>query len=174
MLKVEIVGIDEIIKALDDIGSKSVQRNTIISLGRKALRPSMTAAKAILRSAAATAKNFNGFSRLGHVAKNIKIIPSKSKVLPGVNMYVKGTDIPVHNEWWNIGGWVALLVFGSYKKGERFHKSGKSTGKFLGFGNFLYKGFRNTYGLVRQIFFTGVKKHLEKNVQKAITRYGRK
>jgi hypothetical protein len=176
MSVVRVEGIDEAIKAIEELGNRSVSRSTINALARKALLPVKTAAKNTLKATPVeSSNNMGGFSKLKHVANNLKIFASKSRRFPGSTLYVKGPDVPVdakNKRWWNIGGYVALLSFGA--DGERFHKNGKSTGRFKGFGNFLYKGYLRAEGLMRVIFLSGMRDELEKQAQKAIKRYARR
>ena len=72
-------------------------------------------------------------------------------------------------KFYDIESYLKLMAAGSYK-GERHHKSGKSTGETKGFGNFLRDAYTDTSSLVDGIF----SKNLINEVNKAITRAARR
>lgn len=164
-MSVKIEGINEVLNVLNEL-PKNIGRNTIISSGKKALRPAQKEAKSFLRSQAKTFSNERGFSKLRYIAKNIRIVTSKNRRFPGVNMYVKGNDLPVGDRFWSISGYAALLAFGSEARAGR--------GIFRGFENYIQEGYKRTKSEVRKLFFSGIRKELNKAVQRVVIRYGKR
>lgn len=169
--RVQIDGIEGVVLAMDKLPG-NISQAAIIGAGKKALRPARAAAKSYLLSQAETFKNERGFSKLRFVAKNIRILPSKNKRNPGVNLYVKGNDLPVGNRFWKLYGYSRLLAFGSADRVTR--GTGAKRGIFKAFGDYLKEGYTRTRNQVSSVFKAEIRRELKRAVEKAVRRYGKR
>lgn len=81
----------------------------------------------------------NDFPEIAKIRKGVKTVTSKSKSRPGVNILIKGRDVPVSpgvgRDWWDLPAYAALAFFGNYKTPNRRHKTGKRKGVVGGQGD---------------------------------------
>ena len=77
------------------------------------------------------------------------------------------------NRNWAIGLYARLFAFGA--KGDRTQRStGRKTGKFKGFGDFINEAAERTRSLMQRAFREAVIKEYNKAKKKAIAKYGRR
>ena len=164
MIQYEFKGDKEIDLALKELDTK-ITRQAIIATCREAAKPLVTEAKQILLSETKTS-NTGGTSKLAFVARNTKAVASKSRTNPGVNIMVKGPDIPVGDRAWKIFGYAVLLGEGSYRTPYRQTKSGAFRGNFEGFGDWIHKASLKLGNLPYLIVHKNLKQKIEEIISK--------
>ena len=123
-------GIGKLNKKLDKIGfSSNRQKNIIKRTARKGGNIIKDEVKRLI-------PNDNRFPYIWHLRKSVKVLTSKSKKNPGVNIYTKGSDVPVSagagRKWWTLGSYQHLVFFGNYKTRGRRDKKGRNHGNVTG------------------------------------------
>lgn len=110
------------------------------------------------------------------IKRNVKVVNSKSRTNPGVNIYIKGPDVPVgqgkHRRFWKLTPYALLVFKGNYKSPGRPTKSGKKRGNVKGTNpENLFEVVANTHGsnaidLVVQHFVPELEKVIAKSMVK--------
>jgi hypothetical protein len=120
------VDISGVLKVLDDMDFTSRQQTNII---KRVTRKGGN----ILKSAVKTEINDNGdFEHIDKIKRGVKVVTSKSKSNPGVNVIVKGSDVPVGQgrtrRFWNLSAYSVLVFFGNKKTKNRPTKGNGNRG----------------------------------------------
>lgn len=167
-MKYQIIGDKEIDKVLRELDTK-ITRSAIISACRAGAKPLVKEAKQILLSQPEST-NTDGTSKLAFVARHTKAVASKSKKNPGVNILIKGPDVPVGNRSWDLFAYGVLLGEGSYKTPNRRTKSGAFRGKFEGFGDWIHEASERLGNMPYRIIQKELKSKIEQTLKRAIKR----
>jgi hypothetical protein len=183
---IKLEGLTELMKTFDDI-PKQIQKAGIRGAARKASKPLISKARDLLSKGRVKSISANNtgeltndeatFSKSKFVARFLKAVNKKpSSYAPGVRVIAKGPDIPMNGgkEFWNIQGYLKLMAAGSYLTGKRRTKSGKNTGEFEGFGNFLRDSYQLTSSQVDSIFAKNLFNEVEKAQKRAAKRQAKK
>jgi hypothetical protein len=111
-----------------------------------------------------------GQSKAILLMRSVKVINSKSKKNPGVNVYFKGQNLPVGKRFWKPQNYAVLLGGGA--SGERFTRGGnaKSRGKFEGYGNPIEAANASVGGRARRRFYRSLSGHVSKALDRAVKR----
>ena len=111
------VDISGVLKGLDDMDFTSRQQTNII---KRVTRKGGN----ILKGAVKSEINDNGdFQHIDKIKRGVKVVTSKSRSNPGVNVVVKGSDVPVGQgrtrRFWELADYAYLVFFGNYKTKNR-------------------------------------------------------
>ncbi len=125
-----IEGIDKIIRKLDKMDFQSSnQKNIIRRVMRKGGNIIKDEVKRLIPSR-------NDFPYIFHIKRSVKVVTSKSRARPGVNVYTKGADVPVApgagRDWWTLGAYQILVFFGNYKNKNRTGRLNRGSGQSRG------------------------------------------
>jgi hypothetical protein len=149
---IEIEGdkeINDFLMSLD----KNIRDSAIKAGAKKAADPVITRARSILKIRAKS-RGRDGMSKISYIMRNIVAeFPAKRFGL-GVNIKVKGNDIPVGDRFWKIFGYAILLGEGSYnvKTNRKTRGTGANRGYFRGFGNFIQNAWKQKGDVAKRIF----------------------
>lgn len=94
------------------------------------------AAKAVLLEAVRSKFKNEKFEHIDVIKRSIKVVDSKSTRWPGVNVVVKGPDVPINHpqpsgRFWKLKSYIYLVLFGNYNK-DRITKKGIQRGDVKG------------------------------------------
>jgi hypothetical protein len=160
-----VFGIEEAKRILADL-PKQMSSQIISSTAAKSLLPVKAAAKSKLL---AHAKGTGEFSKVRFVARGIKVIRHRSRIIPGARVKATGINIPVGKRQWRIEGYAKLLGSGSYKTPNR-----KGHGRFRGYGNFIADTGNQMRGTVSASFGRNMLTIMDRARDRAIQKYGRR
>jgi hypothetical protein len=166
---------------------KNIRDSALQAAARKGARPVINSARRNIdvmvkgyktNSQGRYSKGFNKDmqSKASYIKRNIVSQTPNKRYGIGVNVLVKGKDIPVGDRYWWIGGYATLLAFGSYQqpgfnrktRGKGFFiKTGKKNrGRFKGIGNFMDQAAKSDGDLALSI----MKEHMRNEVNRALDR----
>ena len=78
------------------------------------------------------------YPEIPHIKKSVKVVTSKARRNPGVNVFAKGAAALVSpgagRDSWTLGAYQYLVYFGNYKNYNRTGRLGKVSGKRRGSG----------------------------------------
>lgn len=76
------------------------------------------------------------FEHVAYIRRSVKVQTSKSRYRPGVNVIIKGGDVPVgqgkSRRFWKLRPYADLALYGNYKTRNRPDKRGKKHGNVRG------------------------------------------
>ena len=155
-----------------------IERAGIQGAARKAAQPVILAARVELNKIGKRkSEKDEDFSKSLFAARFIKAVAKRRSALPGVRVLFKGPDIPMNDgksRSINIGGYAAMMAEGSYVVKKRSHKSGKNTGEFKGFGNFIDKAWDRVSSTSIGIFKRNLLTEMDKAIDRSIKRTSKK
>lgn len=124
-----LVGMDKLLKRVDNINFHTEKKRQFL---RKAARP---AANVLKDETKRLIPSSTLYPHINHIRRSVKTRVSKSKTRAGVNVVLKGGEVPFGDRFWKLRGYAILTWLGDYKKkgNKRKHKTGKRKG--LGQGN---------------------------------------
>lgn len=131
MADVFVQGIRRMTKVLDQMHFQSTnQVNIIRRVARKGGNVLKDETKRLIPSS-------NKFEHVRYIRSSVKTVTSKSRFRPGVNVIIKGDDVPVgqgkSRRFWKARSYAELIFRGNYKTKNRPHKTGRRKG--VGQGN---------------------------------------
>jgi len=154
-----LIGDKAIIKMLDELPN-AISKRAIQQAARTTAKPILRRARARLRKHVGHTGE-GGFSKLMQVVKATKIVTSRSRINPGVNVLIKGKDMPVGNRFWRIRGYAQLLAFG---------RSTGAPGFSRGFGDWIVG--TGTSGVLAKKFRDRVLPEVQKAISRTKARHG--
>lgn len=81
--------------------------------------------------------NDQSFPNVAIIRKAVKTVTSKSRLRPGVNVFIKSPDVPVGNRFWKASSFAMLLFYGNYRSPKRRKRGrGPSRGDVRGITGF--------------------------------------
>lgn len=136
-----VEGIEKTTRKLKKMGfSSSRQKNIIRRVARKGGNVLKDEVKRLIPTS-------SKYPYVHHIRRSIKVLTSKSRMRPGINVYTKGVDVPVApgkgREWWTLGAYQHLVFFGNYKTPGRRDSRGRKHGNVRGITGY------NPYTLAR-------------------------
>jgi hypothetical protein len=126
-----IEGIEKVNRTLEKMSFESNnQRNIIRRVSRKGGNILKDEVKRLI-------PNKETFEHVSEIRKQVKVITSKSKVRPGVNVYIdKKHEVPVgqgeSRRWWKLKDYQSLVFFGNFKTPDRRKKGSPNKGNVKG------------------------------------------
>lgn len=130
MAKNFIEGIQKMNKVLDQMSFESNnQKNIIRRVARKGGNVLKDEVKRLI-------PNRGNFEHEIYLRRSIKVQTSKSRYRPGVNVIVKGGDVPVgqgkSRRFWKLRSYANLVFYGNFKTQNRYDKKGRKHGNVRG------------------------------------------
>jgi hypothetical protein len=150
--------------------SSNSQKNIIRRVARrggKVLKPAVKSA----------IPNSDKYEHVNFIRKNVKTQTSKSRFRPGVNVVLKGSDVPVgqgsHRRFWKLTSYAHLVFYGNYNTNKRPHHGGRRAG--IGQGNVKgiapYNPFNRAARLAGNRALKAMSKALVPEIQKEIRKH---
>ena len=117
------------------------------------------------------------YEHIDRIKKSVKTLTSKSRLRPGVNIYIKGPDVPVgqgkSRRFWKMSSYSNLVLFGNHNTSPRKKKSTKkSTGNVRGIAEF--NPFKKAYNLKKEQASRAVVNALMPEIKKEIDKQRRR
>jgi hypothetical protein len=155
---------------------KQIQRSAISAAARKASKPLIAESREKLKNIGTDAKNKGEDSSKSLLAaRYLKAVNKRASGIPGVRVLFKGGSIPMSDsKSFGVDGYAKLMAYGSYKVGDRHHKSGKNTGQTFGDGNFVLDAFDKVGTQVDSIFSKNLLNEMDRALNRALKRVAKK
>lgn len=129
----------------------------------------------ILKSEVRNSINNTGtFEHIGMIKRSVKVVNTKSRRQAGVNVFIKGPDVPVgtgkHRRFWKLSSYSKLVFKGNYKSPGRKTKSGSNRGNVKGTNpNNIFDNVKKSHGgkaleVVKSAMVMEVRKEIAKSV----------
>lgn len=116
---------------------RNLERNLTSAEHRRAFLRAARKGGNILKDEVRNSINDTGtFEHIGRVKRGVKVFNSKNRKSPGVNIYIKGPDVPVgqgkNRRFWKLSSYSVLVMKGNYRNPGRKTKQGKRRGDVKG------------------------------------------
>lgn len=166
MAKLFVQGIEKMSRVLDQMSFESNnQKNIIRRVARKGGNVLKDETKRLIPSS-------DKFEHTIYLRRSVKVQTSKSRFRPGVNVIIKGGDVPVgqgrSRRFWKLRSYANLVFFGNYKTPNRPDGRGKKHGNVRGITGY------NPFSLARlnkgNRAMIVMKKNLLPEIQKEFTK----
>lgn len=156
---------DKVVRILQQM-PKEISHPTISSSAAKSLLPAKNHAKQTIASISTGETN-----KAIQLVRNVKIKRATKKQAPGAKLWIDGPDVYVDNRFWTARGFAKLLAVGASNRVQR--TTGRSTGDFKGYGNFVVDAANKTMSAMMQRMKKVIIKDFQRSKKKAIAKYGR-
>lgn len=170
MAKTFVEGIERISKVLDQMDFESTnQKNIIRRIARKGGNVLKDETKRLIPLR-------ENFEHEIYLRRSVKVQTSRSRKRPGVNVVIKGGDVPVgqgkSRRFWKLRSYANLVFYGNYKTRNRPDSKGKKHGNVRGITGYnpfelaaLNKG-RRALIVMRKNLIPEIKKEYSKLIRR--------